>query len=211
MFGLPNVQPADVPDELRIAPRIDQCKKCGKSIIWCRRSDEDEIGSPIEPRSAVDGNLLIVGFTLSLRKGVVVPHIRSVESIQDLPDLSMLPAWAERRRWLHHGPFCKLLLRTDDTPPRTIDNDPELSAAYYKRLQQASRQKFVGGFLQRVVLKLPHWTPSESLSHAFTDYELGKINSHQLKAAITYEPGLVGDFLTTERNIRHKRIYRRRV
>ncbi|HEX3464561.1 MAG TPA: hypothetical protein VHS78_10985, partial [Candidatus Elarobacter sp.] len=208
-FGLESVSPEELSDEQRVEPRIDKCIKCGRAIIWTRRSDADEIGSPIEPVSALDGNLMIVGFTKSLRKGVVVPHVRAVENIFELPDLSMLPAWTERKRWLHHGPFCKTIIRSEDMPSRNIDDDPDLIAAFHRRRDQARRQRFVGAFLRDVVFRLPQWTPSKVLSDAFTEYELGRINSHQLKAVLTYEPGLIGDFRMAHNDRHNRRTYRR--
>lgn len=212
VFGLPDVPVSDIPEELKVFPRLDKCKKCGRTVMWCRRSDADEIGSPIEPGATIDGNLAVIGFTRSLRLGIVVPHVRAIENTNDLPDLTSLPAWAERKRWLHHGPFCKRLVRVEDlsAPPRTIDEDPELTAAFHRMRDQASRQRFVGEFLRRVVMKMPMWTPSAALSDVLTQYELGTINTHKVKAALTYETGLIADFTISERERRRHRVYPRR-
>lgn len=196
MFGLPNIPRSDVPDALRLAPRIDSCKRCGRPIMWCRRSDDDEIGSPLEPRPSPNGNLVILGFTSTVRTSAIVPHARAVNNVDELPDLRDLPSWAEGQRWLHHAPFCKIRVMHEDAAIRsaTIDDDLELSAAFYRRREQSRRQTLISDFMRWAILKLPMWLPSQRLQEAFTDYELGRINAHELKATITYEEGLVGDF-----------------
>lgn len=209
MFGLPDVVASDVPDDLKIGPRIDKCTKCGRPIMWCRRSDTDELGSPIELQPTRDGNLVIIGFTATVRTRAVVPHVRAVTSLDDLPDLTMLPAWAERKRWFHHAPFCKMLIRTPDMPSRNIDDDPELLTAFYRTREQANRQRFIGNFLRQILMIMPKWIPSKGLSDAFTQYELGTINLHLLKAAITYETGFVDDFKSSDTERRKTPIYRR--
>ena len=97
---------AEIPETLRLGPKLATCHPCGAKIIWALRADRNEAGTPLYPEPKKGGNMLILGFARD-DVGNVLPLVADVRYTHEVPPWDDMPAWTRRERWLHHAPECR--------------------------------------------------------------------------------------------------------